>query len=140
MGATIRDARCRAAHLALSGDSSILDLRGRRCGVAALAPPDPAGLFHCRRLRKGRALIRASPNHDVLPRSHRPAAHKSGPRTPSAPHHKQAGFSRLGYVYEAKWKVSESSTTDMVLWEPDIFSARELRAAPISSSSCRVTR
>ena len=47
MGATIRDVRCGAAHLALSGDSSILDLRCRRCGVAALAPPDPAGLFRC---------------------------------------------------------------------------------------------
>ena len=54
-------------------------------------------------------------------------------RTPSAPDHKQAGFSRLGDVYEAKWKVSESSTTDMVLSEPDVFPRRELRAAPVSS-------
>ena len=52
MRAPIPDARCGAAHLALSGDSSILDLRCRRCGVAALAPP-LAGLFHVARLREG---------------------------------------------------------------------------------------
>ena len=62
MGATIRDARCGAAHLALSGDSSILDLRCRRCGVAALAPP-PGGAFSCGAATRGSGLRLPQPSY-----------------------------------------------------------------------------